>query len=248
MKIAAISDMHGNHVALEAVLQDLKKVSPDQIVCLGDAIQGGAQPVEVVQTLREERIPTVMGNADAWLLSGIFTAGENFSPERLVTIEEVRQWSFSKLSEDDKAYISAFKPAIELDLPLSQKLLCFHGTPASFDGLLFPQDPLERFTETLAHENATYFAGGHTHIQFIRHFEQRFFFNPGSVGNVYSHKGPGGQYKVEPWAEYAVLTCDNGFLSLDFRRVPFDVPTLLHIARHSGRPHVEQLVEEYSQT
>jgi predicted phosphodiesterase len=65
MRVAVISDMHGNNIAFETVLADIKQKGTDQIVCLGDAIQGGPQPAEVVQNLRALNCPVVMGNADA---------------------------------------------------------------------------------------------------------------------------------------------------------------------------------------
>ena len=62
----------------------------DQIVCLGDAVQGGPQPAQVVQRLRRLNSPVVMGNADAWLLSGEETADEGIPPERLTKLGEIR--------------------------------------------------------------------------------------------------------------------------------------------------------------
>jgi len=79
MKLIIISDVHGNCVALDAVLADIQHESGDKIVCLGDAIQGGPQPAEVVQRLRELGCPAVMGNADAWLLDGEETGAEETS-------------------------------------------------------------------------------------------------------------------------------------------------------------------------
>ena len=69
MRLAVISDIHGNCFALDAVLADLRAdLEPvDATVCLGDAIQGGPQPAETVARLRELGCPVVMGNADAWL-------------------------------------------------------------------------------------------------------------------------------------------------------------------------------------
>jgi predicted phosphodiesterase len=64
MKIAILSDMHGNALALEAVLEDMHLAYVDQIVCLGDAIQGGPQPAQVIAHLRTLGCPVVMGNAD----------------------------------------------------------------------------------------------------------------------------------------------------------------------------------------
>lgn len=89
MRIAVISDIHGSLVALEAAMADLKRHPVDQMVCLGDAIQGGPQPAEVVQRLRELACPVVMGNSDAFLLTGEETGHENISPQRRIK----REWS-----------------------------------------------------------------------------------------------------------------------------------------------------------
>ena len=78
MRIAIFSDMHGNDVAFESIEADIKKQKVDQLVCLGDAIQGGPQPKETVERLRALNCPVVMGNADAWLLSGIKSSSRTF--------------------------------------------------------------------------------------------------------------------------------------------------------------------------
>src|SRR6187431_2926013 len=116
MRIAIISDMHGNDFAFEIVEADIKKQAVDQIVCLGDAIQGGPQPAAVVQRLRALNCPVVMGNADAWLLSGEETADEGIPPERLKKMGEIRLWSLSQLSKDDKEFISEFQPTVTIRL------------------------------------------------------------------------------------------------------------------------------------
>ncbi len=69
MRIAIISDIHGNCVALDAVLADLQREPAARMVCLGDAIQGGPQPIQVIARLRELACPVVMGNADDWLVT-----------------------------------------------------------------------------------------------------------------------------------------------------------------------------------
>src|SRR5215831_2977947 len=107
MRIAVISDIHGNCVALDAVLADVRQRSVDEMVCLGDAIQGGAQPAETVARLRELGCPVVMGNADAWLLTGVETSPNETITERgRVT----REWSLAHLSPEDRAFIAAFAP------------------------------------------------------------------------------------------------------------------------------------------
>ena len=85
-------------MALDAVLSDIKKQSADEMVCLGDAVQGGSQPAETISRLRELRVPTVMGNADYWLLTGETTsAAEQVSDAQM----EMRAWSLSRLKRED---------------------------------------------------------------------------------------------------------------------------------------------------
>src|ERR687887_395640 len=112
MRIAVISDIHGNCAGLEAVLADLRLYPTDRVVCLGDAIQGGAQPAETVARLRELACPVVMGNADAWLLTGQETGTEAVTEKQL----QVRQWSLAQLSGDDIEFIRGFQPTVEIEL------------------------------------------------------------------------------------------------------------------------------------
>ncbi|MBB6098397.1 putative phosphodiesterase [Deinobacterium chartae] len=68
MKIALVSDIHGNLLALEALLADLGRERPDQVVCLGDLATDGPRPREVIRSVRALGWPTVAGNTDTWLL------------------------------------------------------------------------------------------------------------------------------------------------------------------------------------
>src|SRR5512144_572376 len=123
MRIAVISDVHGNLIGLEAALADLQARLADQIVFLGDMIQGGPQPAEVVARLRALACPVVMGNADAWLLTGKATDAEPTSAQQLA----VREWQLTRLTLDDRAYIELFQPTVEIELGGGRMLLCFHG-------------------------------------------------------------------------------------------------------------------------
>jgi len=245
MRIAVFSDMHGNDVAFESVDADIKKQKVDQLVCLGDAIQGGPQPAAVVQRLRKLSCPVVMGNADAWLLSGTETGDEGIPPERLKKMGEIRDWSLSQLSEDDRTFISNFQPTITLNLEGDLNVLCFHGSPASFDDVILPTAPQEEFHKFLGAYADHILTGGHTHAQQIRRNGELFFFNPGSVGFAYSHNQPDDQFHADPWAEYAILTIEDGQTSLEFRRVPFDVNELIRVYRKSGRPFADEAIAQY---
>jgi predicted phosphodiesterase len=245
MRIAIISDMHGNCVALDAVLADLRGTSVSQIICLGDAIQGGPQPAQVVQRLRELGCPVVMGNADAWLLTGEDSGREQIPPERRIKMNVIREWSLAQLSPDDRAFSAAFQPTVTAALGDERSLLAFHGSPVSFDDVILPSTPEEEFQRLLGSFSAHILTGGHTHMQQIRRIDQNFFFNPGSVGFAYSHNQPSSGFRADPWAEYAVLTVEAGQVRLEFRRLPFDVGELVRVYRRSGRPYADDAIAQY---
>jgi len=245
MRIAVISDMHGNDLAFEAVEHDILGQRVDQIVCLGDAIQGGPQPAGVVKRLRRLSCPVVMGNADAWLLTGIETGDEGIPEERLKKMGEIRLWSLSQLTDEDRTFIAEFQPTITVPLGDNLNLLCFHGSPTSFDDVILPDAPKEVFEKFLGAYAGNVLTGGHTHAQQIRRNGELFFFNPGSVGFAYSHYQPDGRFRADPWAEYAILSAENGQTSLEFRRVPFDVNELISIYRESGRPFADEAIAQY---
>ena len=98
--------------------------------------KGGPQPAETVARLRELGCPVVMGNADAWLLSGRVQNPAEAVTEQLLA---VREWSLARLSEPDRRFIDGFQPAIDVPLDDRRRLLCFHGSPQSFDDLIWPE-------------------------------------------------------------------------------------------------------------
>lgn len=245
MRVAVISDIHGNDLAFGAVEADIQEQAVDQIVCLGDAVQGGPQPAGVVQRLRRLNCLVVMGNADAWLVTGKETADEGIPPERLKKMEEIRNWSLFQLTQDDIGFILSFQPTVTISLEDGLELLCFHGSPASFDDIILPSASEEEFQKFLGASADRILTGGHTHVQQIRRNGNYFFFNPGSVGFAYSHNQPNDQFSADSWAEYAILSKNSGSISVEFHRVAFDAKELIRIYRESGRPFAEEAIAQY---
>jgi predicted phosphodiesterase len=241
MRIALISDIHGNCFALDTSLADLEGHAVDQIICLGDAIQGGPQPADTIRRLRDMHCPVVMGNADAWLLLGDDEPAEHPSPQQ----REVRTWTLSQLSTDDLAFIRGFRPTVDLALDDGQRLLCFHGSPASYHDVLLPTTPNEEWQRLLGPYAPAFLAGGHTHTQQLRRIGAGLFVNPGSIGVVHDTFLPPDQMQTDAWAEYAQLTIERGSLSVDFHRAPYDVEQLIQAIRDSGRPHGDAMIAAY---
>lgn len=245
MRIAIISDMHGNDFAFEKVEADIKAQGVDSVVCLGDAIQGGAQPASVVSRLRKMNCPVVMGNADDWLITGIESGKDAIPPERLKKMDAIREWSLSQLSDDDLKFMKAFQPTVTINLETDLDLLCFHGSPTDFDDVILPTTSEEDFLKFLGAFNKNILAGGHTHTQQIRRCGERFFLNPGSIGLPFSSYQTDGKFHVDAWAEYAILTTEKDNIGVQFRRLNYDANDLIEIYKKSGRPFVEDAIAQY---
>lgn len=247
MRILVLSDVHGNCLPLETVLSDARRKGFDQIVCNGDMIQGGPQPHETVQLLREMNCPIVMGNSDAWLLSGVETDAESISEERRKKLNTVREWSLSELNEEDREFINAFQPTITLDLGNGKSLLAFHGSPTSFDQVLLPSTSEEEYQDVFKPYADHILTGGHVHLQYTRRLRdsQNFYFNPGSVGVAYNHEQTSEQNLLDPWAEYALLTIEKSVTQLEFIRVALDMDKMADIYRASNRPFANGMMSQY---
>ena len=235
-RIGIFSDMHGNAVAFETVLAALRVEGVERLVCLGDVAATGPQPREVVRRLRALNCPVVMGNTDDHVLTPPEPESDD---EDAVRIREIDRWSAAQLASDERAFIASFAPTVTLPLADGGSLLCYHGSPRSYNDLVLPTTTTEDL-DTLLGETpalATVFAGGHTHQQMLRRHRTALVLNPGSVGLPMDRVPPGPGTRNPSWAEFAVLTCGDGDLRIELRRVRFDVAALLAAARQSGMPH-----------
>jgi putative phosphoesterase len=234
--VALIADIHGNAVALEAVLADIDRRDVDEIVCLGDVAAGGPQPREVLERLRALGCAVVRGNADEWLL-GAPPAENNPEGGRLRAIVE---WARAQLTDVDLAYLESFEPTVELDLDQSRRLLCFHGSPRASSDRLLATTPEHELARLFAGAAADVFAGGHTHLQLARRFRVSLILNPGSVGlplagDLDSPSLRPGAPRLPRFAEYALIESDAA-LSVELRRAPVDVEAIEHAGYASGMP------------
>lgn len=234
MRIALIADIHANLTSLEAVLADLERESLDAVVCLGDVAATGPQPHEVLMRLRAVGCPVVIGNADAWLLD---PKPPEVSSEEAGKIADIDLWCAEQLTQRDLEFLQSFQPRIELTLPGKQRLLCFHGSPTSNTDVIRSDTPEPELDQLLDGYRAAVMAGGHTHTPMVRRWRDVLLVNPGSVGLPYQAVGPEGQVRTPPWAEYAVLTAEGEGLSIELRRSPVDVYSIVRAALDNGMPH-----------
>lgn len=239
MRLGLIADIHGNLLALDAVLQALAEEQVDSIICLGDISSLGPQPREVIDRLRQIQCPVILGNTDAWLLEP--PAVTQATPEDGRILREINRWCAEQLEARDRAYLQSLPPTYACALDEENTLLCFHGSPRSFDDVIAAVTPDAVVEEMLAGASARILVGGHTHIQMIRRYEASWIVNVGSVGlpgvNAGSPELP--KNRQVRWAEYGVVSSQRGQVSLELRRTPIDVAALLQTARRSGMPHFD---------
>ena len=232
MRVAVLSDVHGNAVGLEAVLRDLERVEPEAVVCLGDVAEGGPQPVESVELVRSLGCPVVEGNCDHWLRDFHF---EPEIPER----SAIGEWARERLGDEGLDALAGYAPAAELDLGPAGRLLCAHGAPGSRVEQILPSVSEEKLRKLLG--TASALAAGHTHVQWSRRLGASLFFNPGRIGGVATRLLDGDARDFDGAAEYAILTADGAALSVELRRVPYSLDDLRRAMLSSGMPHGEEL-------
>ncbi|NWF65464.1 MAG: metallophosphoesterase family protein [Chloroflexi bacterium] len=244
MRIAFISDIHGNFTALEAVLADIKTQDVDQLICLGDAVSLGPQPREVLDALREWNAVTIMGNHDQATLE----------PERCLEFEITEHlipdlyWGRAQLSREDLQYISSFEMTKTVQFERNIELLAYHGSPKRTTHLVLATTPAEILDEYYKGQTASVFIGGHSHIQMERRHGNKLFLNAGSVGNAFKFAyTPGNPPSLLPWAEYSIIDLDGNVLRADMRRVYFDIETLLKQVKKSGLPGADWWFRQYEE-
>jgi predicted phosphodiesterase len=241
-RVALISDIHANAVALRAVLEDIRRIGVDQIVCLGDVADLGPQPNAVIEIVAELGCPCIMGNHDAFMLNPALV--HSYSPSPVLV--DSADWTRSRLSASEIEFLRGFEPEREIALDGDATLHIFHGSPRSHMEDILATTPPEALDEMLAGRAATVMAGGHTHVQMLRQHHGHLLVNPGSVGLAFKDYVHGGSPTILSHAEYAIVTAAADGVEVSLRRMPLDRDEL-RAAQSSGRhPLSDFLLRQYS--
>lgn len=243
MRLAIISDIHGNKTALEAVLNAIATQKIERIVCLGDVAASGPEPRQVVERLKELGCPVVMGNTDDWLLNPQLKEKPHSSQRY---IQDIDLWCSQQFSSSDQEYLRTFQSIIEYPLGDEKILLAYHGSPRSYNEQIQPTTPEKVLDQAFANSHAFIMAGGHTHMQMLRRYKDSLILNPGSVGLALDRVSPLEEVRNPAWAEYAIIDIEGNALHVELLRTPFDSQAFIQTIRVSGMPHAEWLAGEWS--
>jgi putative phosphoesterase len=222
MRVALISDLHGNDVSLSAVLEDIDRRGADEVICLGDVATLGPRPHEVIETLEKRGLRCILGNHDEFMLDAQLIRAYTEVP---IVVDAV-DWCRDQLAREEVDFLASFRTDIEIQLSKNASLFLFHGSPRSnMEDLLATMDA-DELDECLAGAKGTVMAGGHTHIQMMRQHRGTLLVNPGSVGMPFKEYVGGCAPTIMPYAEYAMVEADGDVVHVDLRRVSVEKPAL----------------------
>ncbi|WP_257167505.1 metallophosphoesterase [Bradyrhizobium sp. SRS-191] len=232
MRFAAIADVHGNHLALEAVLADIRAQGVTEIVNLGDMASGPLDARKTMDLLMPLDAMHVRGNHDRWLIDRPF--------------ERMGAWERPAYPQLEAGHLDWLRTIPATAVYRDEVFLC-HATPdddntywlesVAPDGAITcaPLDEIERLAAGISQ---SLILCGHTHTaRAVRLRDGRLIVNPGSVGS------PGFSYNVPhphvvqagtPDARYAILELTPTGWSVSFRHVPYDHGAMAELARTNG--------------
>jgi len=212
VKVAIISDIHANVMALKAVLKDIEEQQVDSVYCVGDLVGYAPFPNEVIDLIKERNIPTVMGNYDDGVGYQRFICGCAYKDAKAEALgHQSITWTMRHISEGNKEFLRNLPKEIRVDVS-GKRLLLVHGSPNSLNEYV-----TEEISENYANELIT-LAGtdilicGHTHLPFTMVLKDKLLINVGSVGKP-KHG--------DPQALYALISFERD-VTVDFRKVPYD--------------------------
>lgn len=238
MHLVILSDIHGNNVALQKVLENVGESMP-QFVCLGDVAWGGPQPSEVVSEIRRLSCPVIMGNTDEFLI------GKN-TDKIQGRWKQVERWCNQTLSNDDRTFIRSYKPTVTVNLGGGDDdALCYHGSPRSNTEGILPTTPDTDIALMLRGHREKILIGGHTHSQMLRRSADRLIINPGSVGMPIEYTHDWTKKKNSPWAEFATIDQVDGNISVALNRVQYDFQELKEMITASDMPHRDWWIKDW---
>jgi predicted phosphodiesterase len=246
MRLAVISDIHGNLVAFDAVLKDLEQVGEvDLIWCLGDLAMAGTRPAECMAKVRElhehygkDKFKVIGGNTDRYLVTGkrpevpAAKDAEAFAKHkaRFRQIDDLINWARELLTWEDYEFLAQILGReLHKNVEGYGNVIGYHAIPGDDEpASLKPDTPDEEARDALLDRSGKLAIGGHTHLVMDRVLGNWRVINPGSVGL---------SFRDARNAEWALVTFEGSAATVDFRTVPYDFQEVLADMAAVNYPH-----------
>lgn len=214
MRLALISDVHANAVALEAVLEDVRARGADRILCAGDVVGYYPYPNETVELFRKHEIVSIQGNHDRAILQ---TDVRRLAP----VAGDAAIWTAFHLAPRSREYLRSLPPRTGLKAGGLSVAIC-HGSPRDDDQYVYEEEAGEDLLDLSRGELLVL---GHTHIPYVKKLPGGLIVNPGSVGQPRDGI---------PRSSYTLF--DTEEMKAANQRVAYDVREVAEATRAMGLP------------
>jgi putative phosphoesterase len=232
MKVAVLADIHGNGVALQYAINDLKSLGIKKVIILGDVIMKGPMPSQSLEMLKYrdlEIIAWVKGNTDLWLeeITDVWIP----STRREKELYLYYQYAKDNLKEEQIVFLKELPLECSINLN-GISILCVHGTPQSIVEAIDSSVSEEEIKKAIKGVEEQVILCGHSHTSFIGQIDDKMIFNVGSIGNALD-----GDNRIS----YGVLDFVEDRVNLVNRRISYPVDDVINIAIDNKFP----LLDEY---
>ncbi len=226
MRVAVLSDVHGNLHALQAVLDDAWTERAERVLCAGDLVGYGPLPNEVIALVREHDIKCVIGDYDDTVAFDRPCPPTAWLPPEVA--ELIFLWTRVHLDARTKAWLRQLLPQVRLEIGPC-RLMITHGSPRDLRETLGTQTAEEILRELTYQTKANLVISGHAHVPSYRVVNAVIFVNAGSVGQPRDG---------DPRAAYALLDIDpvTGKTQVLIKRVAYDVDAAIRALAQRGLP------------
>jgi putative phosphoesterase len=214
MRVALLSDVHANLVALQAVLGELDRQGIERIYHAGDIVGYYPFPNETIQEFRRRGIVTILGNHDRAALNA---NAMGMTP----MASTATRWTARRLDPDSIAYLRTLRPSLDVRIGAVRTSM-FHGSPRDDDEYIYQMEADEALLEMCG---SRLLVLGHTHVPYVVTTSRGTIVNPGSVGQPRDG---------DPRSSFMIY--DSTKDSFEHRRVAYDIKAMEAAVYRAGLP------------
>lgn len=228
MRIAVISDIHGNQTALEAVLEDVSQQPVDQLIIAGDLCLNGPRPAQVLEIIQGLNCPVIQGNVDAEVVTSAAEKGEKK--------RSMATWTREQIGQAGVHYLASLPTSYRVANREGSDLLVVHANPLNLEDAIFPNAPDSMLEHLLGSLDPAIgaLAFGHLHIAYTRRWRHLLLVDVASCGLPRDE---------DLRAAYGILSWQDGAWEAEIRRVPYDVKAVVKQIKSSGMPNPDKRIK-----
>lgn len=225
MRIAILSDVHGNLYALKSVLKDIKNKNVDSIVCLGDLVGYGPFPNEVIKVIQGEDILNIIGNYD----SAVVWNDIKYIQDNEMNKNFALPWSVNEVTEGNNKYLKRLPDDIVM-VDKGKVIKFVHGSNRAVNEYL--KENSKEAEESINEFKGNILVCGHTHIPYVKIYDNKMLINAGSIGKPKNGK---------PVSTYCILEVEEDKQNVEFVEVEYDYEKMAKAMEERGFP--KELIE-----